>query len=487
MRRGGHVAIGVVLLLALTTPVHGAAPKAGAKCTKKNSTATSSGKLFTCIQSGKKLVWNKGVAIKKPIPATTPTPTVSPTPTSVTTPTPIASPTPTSAPTPAATQTPTPSVIKYELTDPNKFRKLADCQLKSKVQASEHYGFPRPANLIPTLGERKSIALFVYFDDLPFEQRQFDEWRNNQIPTLEKYLMQMSYGKLKYKVDIHSKPIHIKKSVLTYNLDTDHDSPPKSNANAGGLVSDAVNASDAEIDFSQYEFINVITPWTRSIGFEGTTGVRVTADGKQFNFASFGPIREYLDDPTKKIWLLHEVGHMMGLIHQFDLRGDWGRTGYPIWSAMANGTSPAPEFMAWEKFLLGWFSDEQVRCIENFDQGAFTSKLTSLSASDEGAKTILVKQTEDRILVIESRRTSDLGMLSKEEEGVLVYTIDTNKRSGEGATSLVFNSAKTRRLSNGAGGLVGTLQAGESITSGGVKVEVLHSDSSGDIIKVSKG
>ncbi len=88
MRRGGHVAIGVVLLLALTTPVNAAAPKAGAKCTKKNSTATSSGKLFTCIQSGKKLVWNKGVAIKKPTPVATPTPIQTPTPTPVPTPTP---------------------------------------------------------------------------------------------------------------------------------------------------------------------------------------------------------------------------------------------------------------------------------------------------------------------------------------------------------------------------------------------------------------
>ncbi len=454
MRRGGYLALAVALVMTLTSPLYAAAPKAGAKCTKKSATAISGGKLFTCIQSGKKLVWNKGVATKKPTPIVKPTPKFTP--------------------------------INYELTDPSKFKKLADCQLNSKVQASEHYGFPRPADLIPTIGEHKSIALFVYFDDLPFDQRQFGEWRNNQIPTLEKYLKEMSYGKLKYKVDIFNKPIHIKKSVLSYNLDTDHDAPAKPNANPGGLVSDAVIAADPEIDFSQYEFINVITPWTRLIGFEGTTGVRLTADGKQFNFASFGPIREYLNDPTKKIWLLHEVGHMMGLIHQFNVRGDWGRTGYPIWSAMANGTSPVPEFMAWEKFLLGWFSEEQVRCIENFEQGAFTSKLTSLSESDSGAKTILVKQSANQILVIESRRTSDLGILSKEEEGVLVYRIDTNIRSGDGAANLIFSSAKTRRMPNGGGGLIGTLHAGEIVTSNGVKVEVLFSDKSGDIIKVSK-
>ena len=364
---------------------------------------------------------------------------------------------------------------------------LSACKLSTNSQSSEHYGFPRPGNLIPTLGDHKAIALFVYFDDLPFEQRQFDEWRNNQIPTFEKYVAAMSYGKLKYKVDIYEKPIRISKSVLTYNLDTAHDAPMKANADTSGLVRDAVLAVDSEIDFSKYEFINVITPWTRLIGFEGTTGVNLKADGKQFNFASFGPIREYLDDPTKKIWLLHEAGHMMGLIHQFNVRADWGPAGYPIWSAMANGTSAVPEFMAWERFLLGWLSAEQVRCIENFDQGVFTSKLSSLSASDSEAKTILIKLGGSQILVIESRRSSDLSILSKEEEGVLVYTIDVNVRSNDGSANLVFNSPKTRKLPNGGGALVGTLQAGEKVTSGGVKVEILTSDASGDIVRVSKG
>ena len=98
MRKWGALAIGGVLLITLATPVNAAAPKAGAPCSKKNSTATSAGKKYTCILSGKKLVWNKGVAIPKPTPSPTkptaigdpigavgstpmPTPTVTPTPT----------------------------------------------------------------------------------------------------------------------------------------------------------------------------------------------------------------------------------------------------------------------------------------------------------------------------------------------------------------------------------------------------------------------
>ena len=80
--------------LTLVASAASAAVKAGAACSKFGATSIYSGKKYTCIKSGKKLVWNKGVAIAapKPSPVATPTPTSSPTPT------PSASPTPTTTP-----------------------------------------------------------------------------------------------------------------------------------------------------------------------------------------------------------------------------------------------------------------------------------------------------------------------------------------------------------------------------------------------------
>jgi hypothetical protein len=99
MRRKGHLLIAIAMLVVLAVPVQAATPKAGAKCTKAGATSTTDGKKYTCVKSGSKLVWNKGVAIKKPLPAATPTPTR----------TPSLSPTPEPTPTPAPTVTPTPS------------------------------------------------------------------------------------------------------------------------------------------------------------------------------------------------------------------------------------------------------------------------------------------------------------------------------------------------------------------------------------------
>jgi hypothetical protein len=58
-----NLIIATVLATALLVPTsaNAATPKSGAKCTKVGATANSAGKKFTCIKSGSKLVWNKGV------------------------------------------------------------------------------------------------------------------------------------------------------------------------------------------------------------------------------------------------------------------------------------------------------------------------------------------------------------------------------------------------------------------------------------------
>ena len=65
------------MALSVNLSTANAAVKSGALCKKINQTSTVQGVKFTCIKSGKKLIWNKGVKL----PAQTPTPTPTPTPT----------------------------------------------------------------------------------------------------------------------------------------------------------------------------------------------------------------------------------------------------------------------------------------------------------------------------------------------------------------------------------------------------------------------
>ena len=59
-----------VLIVVLAFTLIGISPaqavtKPGGMCSKAGATSTYAGKKYTCIKSGSKLVWNKGVAVKK--------------------------------------------------------------------------------------------------------------------------------------------------------------------------------------------------------------------------------------------------------------------------------------------------------------------------------------------------------------------------------------------------------------------------------------
>ena len=88
-----------ILLFSLSIPLHvsAAAPIAGANCSKAGLISPATTKKFTCIKSGKKLVWNQGVLITKVKTLTPPTTTVSSSGTAI-------------AIAPTATPSPTPTV-----------------------------------------------------------------------------------------------------------------------------------------------------------------------------------------------------------------------------------------------------------------------------------------------------------------------------------------------------------------------------------------
>jgi hypothetical protein len=66
MRKAALATLLITSLL-LPIPAQAATAKAGAKCTKAKTTQIVGSKKFTCIKSGKKLVWDKGVAVPKAV------------------------------------------------------------------------------------------------------------------------------------------------------------------------------------------------------------------------------------------------------------------------------------------------------------------------------------------------------------------------------------------------------------------------------------
>jgi hypothetical protein len=85
MRFQGSLARGLLISLAVALiPVAAVSAQKitpGSTCKVLNQKVVYQNKTYTCIKSGKKLVWNKGVAVKKPTPTATPSPTSEKTPT----------------------------------------------------------------------------------------------------------------------------------------------------------------------------------------------------------------------------------------------------------------------------------------------------------------------------------------------------------------------------------------------------------------------
>jgi hypothetical protein len=90
MRIAAKICVVVLAGSLLTATSASGAVKQGVICKKAGITSTVNGLKFTCIKSGKKLVWSKGVPVKKaapgPVPTSEPTPTATPKPTPTATP-----------------------------------------------------------------------------------------------------------------------------------------------------------------------------------------------------------------------------------------------------------------------------------------------------------------------------------------------------------------------------------------------------------------
>ena len=74
MRLKPVAAVVIILSLIFPTTLFAANPKAGAKCTRAGLTQNYLGKKFTCVKSGKNLIWNNGVLIATSVQTPKPNP-----------------------------------------------------------------------------------------------------------------------------------------------------------------------------------------------------------------------------------------------------------------------------------------------------------------------------------------------------------------------------------------------------------------------------
>ena len=449
MRKYLLAVITLSLLIPTGISTSSAAVKAGAACSKLNSTASASGKKFTCIKSGKKLLWNKGVIL----PAKTTTPEI---------PDPV-------------------------ITESSSYLATSECKLARSGNNSDLYiGFPRDAKYPPAVGDRKTVVLFVDFADLSPNPKALSEMKNVQIPHAEKTFQMISYGKYRLKFDLVEKVYRLPSTSDSYLKAGYENHPldkPMRAMDHQKIISETVKAADADIDFSKYDFLNIITPdWKESVeaGVSGAPNLNV--DGKTFFLSNSGPAGDYIGDPKFINFTTHEIGHIIGLTHIYDYYNQQYSANWDFMGA----TFAMTDLIGWNKFFLSWIEDSQVNCLSSASTTQSVHLLTSVGSSTPGTKMVVIKLSPTTALGIENRRQTEIDKLKTSDEGVIVYKIDTTKVSGTGAIQALSNLNKIIPDRVGNAAPLSTMTPGESITTDGFTIKVLKRSTTGDFISISK-
>jgi hypothetical protein len=147
---------------------------------------------------------------------------------------------------------------------------------------------------------------------------------------------------------------------------------------------------------------------------------------------------------------------------------------------MINGTSAQPEYLSWHRFMLDWFGDSQVKCVDGANSGEYVVKISSLSSNNSQTKMLTIKLSETKSLVLESRRSNSLATLASKLEGVLAYTVDQTINDYQGALKFIYDKPSRENE-----GLYATMKAGSVVSVGKVNLTVLRNDKDGDYVKVT--
>ena len=482
----------VLLLFPLTPSISATTPKAGGLCGQLGISKTYNGKKFTCIRSGKKLVWDKSVVVKQ----TTSIPTST-----------NSSPTPPSVPNPSPTPIPT---FTYLQSAP--IANVDECKLKDariKKQQPNNSGFPLSPDIIPSTGKMRFIAILVDFSDAPGTDKFMAKMRA-QEETFRNWFQVTSGGRSDVEWITVNKWFRAKQPSSTYVTS-------KGAANSANPYAETWNSYAQEfIDISGSTF-----DWTGVHGVffhfaqDQKTGISSellgrgvelnTPQGKKNLF--FWASGNYLYDLESKSssWLpdfwaalwIHEVLHSTGL--SLHAPGNGFETGVG-----QNQSGKSWVLDAWETFKLGWYSDNQVYCAPINKLNDQIVKLEPIENTGNGIKILIVPINNTQAFIVESRRP--IGFSSawpKDVTGLYVYKLDTtldNDRSaesngGDSGNNPAFQkwgfyiASDQRPIDNTkfANDLYRQylIKKGESVTKDGIKISFLESDSL-DTVKISR-
>ena len=480
MRIKGNIAKSLLFVLAITLiPVASfSAQKVtpGSTCKVLNQKVISQNKTYTCIKSGKKLVWNKGVAVKKPTPTSTPTQS----------PTPI--PTPTQSPTPI----PTPTIVgrAKQKTSPISYLppsiptgRVDDCKIKevsSQTGSGARSGFPRiDPPLYANSGTVKWALVPIDFSDLPGEA-DFLNRVQEQMELSSAWVEMVTEGKVKVVWQVQKDWIRLPGISKDYEIAL---SGTVQKPEIAKLWNTFIFESDKVVDYRDVQAVHFILPKGQTIlgeavkGYAWDSAVRdyTTNEGSKFGFFTVPGVFYDRSDIGRTYWSYWVKEYTRGLgagvigaqrvsssFQTYDIQGS---------------TDGERELTAWFRFLLGWLPDEKIYCQQVTNISTLDVTLVPLpEISKSGIKMVVIPLPDSKAIIIESRRETKFACLTPtERNGVLVYLYDAKLGSTEEFFMAIVPSGRSlERYSCAAVPSIDPLlHEGDSVTYGGVTIQLL--------------
>lgn len=311
------------------------------------------------------------------------------------------------------------------------------CRLRAPNAFSEG-----PTNYIDRLRPSGTIRALIMFVDFPDVQssRTTQQLYDLIVPRAVTWMTQVSNGKVTLVPSAVHQFFRMPKNASAYGA-ADGFTFNEHKA----YITDALNAGDASIDYSQYDAYYIVSAPTAQIPLSPTfvpfPGTGITVDGKEVrHVVTFGNDVLVNADGYPAWIMAHETGHLFGLpdLYQFGL-------GYPnlhqwvgSWDIMG-WIQLGPSFNVWHQWKLLWLNDTQVNCVGN---GQVEETLQPSSIGGTGLRALIVPVSETKALVAEVR--TQTGLDSKLcDHGLLLYSVDSSVATGQGPIRVINGGGST--------------------------------------------
>jgi len=427
---------------------------AGTKCTKLNSTKTVSNIKYTCIKSGKKLVWNKGISLlpapAKPSPSAIPSQSATPAPSS----TPSVSKSPESTPVKPEAIVKAGDICKtqgeiassqgiklvcrqianrqnifFELTstfttesNPKSPDGLATCRLTDQrptpIQPEgTKITYPiEPHQFSVKSGIEKIAVVGFDFSDSPGQGSPLDIYGSDLAKTKE-FFEWYSNGKVKLEITTYDKWIRL--SQLSNKYETgEHFSSTAGSLTVEQMAHEFYDTVNKFINLNGYTSIWFVYPKTiekitQNFGLAaGNYGLISIYGLGPVNYQSALPIWTYF---------IHEMLHEQGL-QGHSPKAPWR------FGVLLNGDGYTAGLNSWDELSVDWMTEDEIYCVNKSNLKPVQIKLAPIERKQGGVHSIMIKLDNHRALVIESHRSGEFAQgMPDYGYGVTVQLVDTTK------------------------------------------------------------